>query len=72
MLPGTSVSFSFSPFVSFNQQPKLAQRAVAVADAEIDWGMALENDLATESREMTSRHRVDRRSLLPLVAQHDA
>jgi hypothetical protein len=70
MLPGTSVSFSFSPFVSFNQQPKLAQRAVAVA--EIDWGMALENDLATEAREMTSRHRVDRRSLLPLVAQHDA
>jgi hypothetical protein len=72
MLPGTSVTFSFLPFVSFNQQPKLAQRAVAVADAEIDWGMPLENDLATEAREMTSRHRFDRRSLLQLVAQHDA
>jgi hypothetical protein len=29
--------------------------------------MLLENDLATLAREITSRHRVDRRSLLPLA-----
>jgi hypothetical protein len=34
--------------------------------------MLLENDLAALAREITSRHRVDRRSLLPLAARRDA
>jgi hypothetical protein len=33
---------------------------------------ALESDLATPAGEITSRHRVDRRSLLPLAARRDA
>jgi hypothetical protein len=33
---------------------------------------ALESDLATPAREITSRHRADRRSLLPLAARRDA
>ena len=33
---------------------------------------ALENDLATPVREITSRHGVDKRSLLPLAAQRGA
>jgi hypothetical protein len=32
----------------------------------------LESELATPAREITSRHRVDRRLLLPLAARHDA
>jgi hypothetical protein len=43
-----------------------------VPDPEIDWTMLLENDLATLAREITSRHRVDRQSLLPLAARRDA
>jgi hypothetical protein len=46
--------------------------AIAVPDPEIDWTMLLENDLATLAREITSRHRVDRRLLLPLAARRDA
>jgi hypothetical protein len=41
-------------------------------DPEIDWTMLLENDLATLVREISSRYRVDRRSLLPLVPRRDA
>ena len=33
---------------------------------------ALENDLAMPAREITSRHGVDRRSLLPRAARRDA
>src|SRR4029453_19161030 len=33
---------------------------------------ALESDLAAPAREITSRHRVDRRLLLPLAAPRDA
>jgi hypothetical protein len=33
---------------------------------------ALENDLATPAREITTRHEVDRRSLLPLATPRDA
>src|SRR4030095_11732197 len=33
---------------------------------------ALESGLATPAREINSRHRVDRRSLLPLAAPRDA
>src|SRR5204863_682843 len=45
--------------------------AIAVPDPEIDWTMLLENDLATPAREITSRHGVDRRLLLPLAALRD-
>jgi hypothetical protein len=33
---------------------------------------ALENDLAAPAREITSRHGVDKGSLLPVAARHDA
>ena len=46
--------------------------AIAVLDPEIDWTMLLENDLAMLAREITSRHRVDRRSLLPLAPRRNA
>src|SRR5262249_20000428 len=46
--------------------------AISVLDPEIDWTMLLENDLATLAREITSRHTVDRRSLLPLAPRRDA
>ena len=41
-------------------------------DPEIDRTMLFESDLATPAREITSRHGVDRRSLLPLAARRDA
>jgi hypothetical protein len=34
--------------------------------------MLWENDLATLAREITSRHGIDRRSLLPLAPRRDA
>jgi hypothetical protein len=34
--------------------------------------MFLEDDLATPATKINSRHRVDRRSLLPLAARRDA
>src|SRR5262249_29420428 len=46
--------------------------AIAVLDPEIDSTMLLENDLATLAREIISRHRVDRQSLLPLAPLRDA
>src|SRR3954468_8249043 len=36
------------------------------------WIMLFESDLATPAREITFRHRVDRRSLLPLAARRAA
>jgi hypothetical protein len=47
------------------------RNAVAVPDTEI-MDQLLENDLATPTREITSRHRIDRRSLLPPAARRDA
>src|SRR4051812_11343678 len=46
--------------------------AIAMLDPEIDWTMLLENDLATLAMEITSRHRFDRRSVLPRVPRRDA
>jgi hypothetical protein len=68
---GHQCLFFFTPFVSFNQHP-CRSSAIVVPDPEIDWTMLLENDLATLAREITSRHRVDRRSLLPLAPRRDA
>jgi hypothetical protein len=56
------------PFVLFDQQRELAQRHRG-AMLRLIAPCFLEDDLATPAREITSRHRVDRRSLLPLAAR---
>jgi hypothetical protein len=45
---------------------------VLIAEPQVRHDDALENDLATPAREITSRHGVDKRSLLPLAARRDA
>src|SRR5213078_3695194 len=64
--------FSFSRHLYRSISTRSRSSAIAVPDPEIDWSMLLENDLATLAREITSRHGVDRRSLLPLAPRHDA
>jgi hypothetical protein len=54
--------------ISFDQQSKLAG-TIAQPDIEIDRRIFLENDRA---REITARHRVDRKSLLPLPREMGA
>jgi hypothetical protein len=63
---------SFSRPCIVQSTPVARSGAIAVPDPEIDWTMLLENELATLAREITSRHRVDRRSLLPLAPRRDA
>jgi hypothetical protein len=46
--------------------------AGAAPDPEIDRTMLYENGVATPAKEITYRHGVDRRSLLPTAALRDA
>ena len=45
---------------------------VSIAEPQVSARRCLENDLVTPAREITSRHGVDKRSLLPLAARRDA
>jgi hypothetical protein len=63
------VSLSHHLYRSINTRSR--RRVIAVPDSKIDWTMLLENDLARPAGEITSRHRVDKRSLLPLTARRD-
>jgi hypothetical protein len=58
-------------YTHFDLSFRSRSSAIAVLDPEIDWTMLLEHDLATLVREITSRHTVDRRSLLPLAPRRD-
>src|SRR4051794_26707649 len=64
------LSFSRHLYCSINARS--GSSAIAVPDPEFYWTMLLQNDVATLVREITSRHRVDRRSLLPLALRRDA
>ncbi|MGY4340951.1 hypothetical protein ACVWW3_005857 [Bradyrhizobium sp. LM2.9] len=70
-LPGHQrLSLSQYSYRSINAPSR--RLAIAAPDPATDWTLLLEGELATPAREITSRHGVDRRSLLSLAAPHDA